>query len=84
MIRPTLAYQINIYRIGYYQGNGARLVATIPSSQTLVQVQPNPLYNSTTGMYDAGNWAVSASWAVPSDATSGVYLADLVRMTRGG
>src|SRR5271157_3651844 len=25
------AYSINIYRAGYYQGNGARLVATIPS-----------------------------------------------------
>ena len=37
-----------------------------------------------TGMYDAGNWAVSASWAVPSDATSGVYLADLVRNDTGG
>ena len=78
------AYEIDIYRIGYYQGNGARLVATIPSSQTLAQVQPNPLYNSSTGMYDAGNWAVSASWAVPSDATSGVYLADLVRNDTGG
>ena len=79
-------YHINIYRIGYYQGNGARLVATISPSQTqdLVQVQPNPLFNSSTGMYDAGNWAVSASWAVPSDATSGVYLADLVRNDTGG
>ena len=84
MIRPDAAYHIDIYRIGYYQGNGARLVATIPSSQTSVQVQPNPLYDSSTGMYDAGNWAVSASWAVPSDATSGVYLADLVRNDTGG
>src|SRR5439155_11030564 len=34
------AYHIDIYRMGYYQGNGARLVTTIPSSQTLRQVQP--------------------------------------------
>ena len=27
-------YHIDIYRMGYYQGNGARLVTTIPSSQT--------------------------------------------------
>ena len=78
------AYQIKIYRIGYYQGNGARLVATIPSSQTMVQAQPNPIKDSTTGLVDAGNWAVSASWAVPSDATSGVYVADLVRNDTGG
>src|SRR5687768_12010500 len=39
-------YHIDIYRLGYYQGNGARRVATIPSSQVLRQVQPNPLTNS--------------------------------------
>src|SRR5437764_6276834 len=36
-------YHIDIYRMGYYQGNGARLVTTIPSTQVLQQVQPNPL-----------------------------------------
>ena len=40
--------------------------------------QPAPIHNTTTGEYDAGNWSVSASWAVPSTAVSGVYLADLV------
>ena len=28
---------------------------------------------------DAGNWQVSASWTIPSDAVSGVYFAKLVR-----
>src|SRR6266852_9709501 len=28
-------YHIDIYRVGYYQGLGARLVTTMPSSQTL-------------------------------------------------
>ena len=77
-------YEIDIYRIGYYQGNGARLVTTIPSSQTLRQNQPAPIVNAATGEVDAGNWAVSASWAVPSTAVSGVYLADLVDQTTGG
>ena len=31
------------------------------------------------GLIDAGNWAVSASWAIPDDAVSGVYIAKLVR-----
>ena len=35
--------------------------------------------SSTTGLVDCGNWAVSASWTVPSDAVSGVYIAHLVR-----
>jgi hypothetical protein len=33
-------YHIDIYRVGYYQGLGARVVSTIPSSQTLDVVQP--------------------------------------------
>src|SRR6476646_9245388 len=36
-------YHIDIYRMGYYQGNGARKVATIASSQTQARVQPSPV-----------------------------------------
>src|SRR5258708_39719983 len=36
-------YHIDIYRLGYYQGNGARLVTTLSGSQVLRQVQPSPL-----------------------------------------
>ena len=77
-------YSIDIYRIGYYGGDGARLVTTIPSSQISPQNQPAPIRNAATGEVDAGNWAVSASWAVPSTAVSGVYLADLVDARTGG
>ena len=73
------AYSINIYRIGYYNGDGARLVSTVPSSQTLDQIQPAPLTNTSTGLVDAGNWSVSASWTVPSNAVSGVYVAEPTR-----
>ncbi len=70
-------YRIDIYRLGYYGGMGARKVDTI--QHTGVQNQPDPLYNAATGTVDAGNWSVSASWAVPDDAVSGVYIAKLVR-----
>ncbi|MFC5757550.1 N,N-dimethylformamidase beta subunit family domain-containing protein, partial [Rhizobium sp. GCM10022189] len=70
-------YRIDIYRLGYYGGMGARKVATL--QHTGLQNQPNPLRNATTGTVDAGNWAVSASWTVPEDAVSGVYIAKLVR-----
>ena len=33
----------------------------------------------STGLIDCGNWAVSASWTVPTNAVSGVYIAHLVR-----
>ena len=33
---------------------------------------------------DCGNWAVSASWTVPTNATSGVYIARPVRADTDG
>jgi hypothetical protein len=75
----TANWRIDIYRLGYYQGNGARLITTI--NKTARQTQPSPITNATTGEVDAGNWAVTASWAVPSTAVSGVYIAHLVDQT---
>jgi len=72
-------YRIDIYRVGYYNGDGARKVATVQPSAPLPQSQPSCLLEPTTLLIDCGNWAVSASWNVPADAVSGVYLANLVR-----
>ena len=80
----NVAYRIDIYRMGYYQGNGARLVTTLSGSQVLDQVQPAPLKDNNTELVDAGNWAVSATWAVPSTATSGIYFARVARNDTGG
>ncbi|MBR0739354.1 DUF4082 domain-containing protein [Bradyrhizobium liaoningense] len=71
-------YRIDIYRLGYYGGMGARKVASI--DHTGLQSQPAPLTDPTTGLVDAGNWSVSASWDVPADAVSGVYIAKLTRL----
>jgi len=79
----AIAYRIDIYRVGYYQGQGARLVASISPSATLPQIQPACLTDSSTGLTDCGNWGVSASWAVPATATSGIYQASLVRLDTG-
>ena len=78
------AYRIDIYRLGYYGGRGARKVATVNPSVSLPQNQPAFVRDATTGLVDCGNWAVSASWAVPSNAVSGVYIARLVRTDNGG
>src|SRR6516165_5995281 len=78
---PSTRYHIDILRIGWYQGNGARIVAKgILPTATLPQTQP-ACKNDTapTGLMDCGNWAVSASWTVPSTAVSGLYLAHLKR-----
>src|SRR6202051_1687097 len=53
----TNNWRIDIYRLGYYQGNGARLITTI--NKTSAQSQPAPVTNSATGEVDAGNWVVT-------------------------
>ena len=72
-------YRIDIYRMGYYGGMGARRVDTIAPSVKLPQHQPEGLRDEATHLYDCGNWAVSASWQAPLDAMSGIYFARLVR-----
>jgi hypothetical protein len=77
-------YTINIFRLGYYQGLGARKVSTVMPSASLPQSQPVCLTNASTGLIDCGNWAESASWQVPADAVSGIYVAHLRRGDTGG
>ncbi len=72
-------YRIDVYRMGYYGGLGARRVDTIQPSAELPQPQPEGVTDPTTHLYDCGNWAVSGSWQAPPDATSGIYFARLVR-----
>src|SRR5262245_35685745 len=76
---PALSYRLDIYRLGYYGGNGARLVATVLPTASLPQPQPSCALDNSTGLVDCGVWAESASWAVPATAVSGIYLAKLVR-----
>ncbi|MEF7616706.1 N,N-dimethylformamidase beta subunit family domain-containing protein [Aquincola sp. MAHUQ-54] len=77
-------YRIDIYRIGYYGGQGARKVDTVLPTAALPQQQPACLNQAATGLIDCGNWAVSGGWAVPMTATSGIYLARLRRADTGG
>jgi hypothetical protein len=72
-------YRLDIYRLGYYGGQGARFITTVQPSASLPQSVPSCLTDNSTGLVDCGNWAESASWAVPSNATSGIYIAKLVR-----
>ena len=82
----TLApsFSIEIYRLGYYQGKGARLIDTVPAGQTVAMNQDPCRTDSETEIYDCGNWSVSASWSIPSTSVSGVYIARLIRTDTGG
>ena len=57
---------------------------TIPSSQTVAKQQAACATDPATEIYDCGTWSVSASWAVPASAVSGVYIARLIRSDTGG
>ena len=77
-VKSNAAYTIKVYRLGYYNGMGARLQSgtiSVPNPAT----QPTCISEASTQNYDCGNWSVSASWAVPGASVSGVYVAHLVQ-----
>ncbi len=72
-------YAIDIYRMGYYGGDGARKITSLAPNLLVSQNQPACSTNTVTGLVDCGNWSVSATWNVPSTAVSGVYFARIYR-----
>jgi hypothetical protein len=79
----TSNYTIDVYRLGWYGGDGARLVQS-NVAHTGTGAQPACASQASTGLVDCGTWSVSASWAIPSTAVSGVYIAHLKRNDTGG
>ncbi|WP_247372018.1 DUF4082 domain-containing protein [Bradyrhizobium sp. 18] len=74
-------YRVDVYRLGYYGGDGARLVTSLQHQAAAAVVQPAPLSDPSTGLVDAGNWSVTDSWSVPTDAASGIYIANVINGT---
>jgi hypothetical protein len=67
------ATNIAIHRIGHYGGQRWRLIQTIsntPTNQPDTQVLPN-----SAGSRSAANWSTTATWNIPADAVSGLYVA---------
>ncbi|MFJ7271010.1 DUF4082 domain-containing protein [Streptomyces sp. NPDC099050] len=82
-IQSPTAYKVSVYRLGHYGGDGARLMSTpAQAAQTYPANFPqggNPQSCTTkasTGLVDCGNWPVTSTWTVPSDAVSGLYIAN--------
>jgi hypothetical protein len=71
------SYRLDIYRMGYYGGDGARRVDTV--TPTDVRHQEDCDGPDSSGLVDCTNWVPSASWAVPGNAVSGIYFAAAVR-----
>jgi N,N-dimethylformamidase beta subunit-like, C-terminal len=75
---PT--FQIEVFRMGWYQGLGARRVAGPATVVGGLQSVPTP--DPTTGLVDC-NWPVSYTLATGSSWASGVYLARLTASDSG-
>src|SRR5438309_5973858 len=71
-VNPAQSYTIDFYRIGWYQGLGGRL--RLHAGPLNGAQQPPCPSDSTTGLI-ACNWSPSFSLTIPSDWTSGAYLA---------
>jgi len=67
-------YTIDVYRVGWYQGLGGRLMQHVAALNGIPQ--PTCPMDATTGMI-ACNWAPAYTLATLSSWTSGVYLAIL-------
>ncbi len=73
-VNPVQSYNIAVYRMGWYGGAGGRLMH---ESGPLTGIrQPAPIIDADTGLTYCP-WEASYTLPVPSDWTSGVYLAKL-------
>jgi plastocyanin len=74
-------YNIEVYRVGYYGGQGGRLMQTVGPLQGQVQT-PCAVTDQATKLVEC-NWAPSYTLNVPNNWVSGLYLAKLVRQDTG-
>jgi hypothetical protein len=70
---PPRAFDIEIFRMGYYRGRGARLMKRLGPLQGKAQHVPAP---GAKNVHEC-RWEASASLTVPADWPSGVYLGRL-------
>jgi hypothetical protein len=78
-------YKVLVYRLGWYQGAGARLIGCVRAcgSDEAGSQYPVPPPDPSTGFLDAG-WPVADSFRIPMTAVSGYYIAEAVATTGSG
>jgi N,N-dimethylformamidase beta subunit-like protein len=85
-VKSDAAFELRMYRMGYYAGLGARHTTTLPGGnappyaahpQSLCPIQEG------TGLVDCGHWSENAQWLVPSTAVSGIYFAKAIQPSTG-
>ena len=73
---PPVEFQIELFRMGYYGGRGARLMRTIGPLQGIAQPTPQP---GEKNLHEC-RWETSHSLTIPEDWLSGVYLGRLTTL----
>jgi chitodextrinase len=73
-VNPVQSFTVDVYRIGWYQGLGARLMQQVGPLNG-VQQPACPL-NASTGLMECG-WTASYTLNTQTSWTSGIYLAVL-------
>ena len=74
-VNPAQTFDLDVYRIGWYGGAGGRL--RLHAAALNGVTQPACPMDATTGLMACTNWSASYTTTIPSDWTSGVYLAKL-------
>ncbi len=67
--------KVQIYRLGYYSGDGGRFVGEVKTLQSLIITQEPCNFEHQSRMTDCANWKVTVRWKIPGNATTGVYVA---------
>jgi len=71
--RPAVSWTLEVYRMGWYGGDGGRLLAKLGPFEGVTQPEA-PLGEKRVRVC---GWPAAAEWTVPKDAVSGVYLVKL-------
>ena len=77
---PVNRYSVNIYRMGYYGGAGARLMRSIGPLQGTAEPDPK---DGVRNLVEC-NWKVGFSLEIPTEWLSGVYLGKLSTLPASG
>ncbi len=70
---PARSFQVEIFRMGYYDGRGARLLKTLGPFSGTPQVVPEP---GPKNLHEC-RWEPALTLTIPEDWVSGVYLGRL-------
>jgi hypothetical protein len=77
--QPAASYRVDVYRLGYYDGMGGRLMTSIGPFQG--SAQPEPIEGEQQLM--EARWTPSFRLPIPADWPSGVYLGKITTEREG-